>query len=306
MTLFGTLFNENNIIDKSYTNASTPDDTTLGITDAIISVNTHGSMNLDENNKPILFKVPTDVKLIIVSAVSPGVCNYAYRKDIDKYNKIILDAIDITYFDNNPDKLVNTVLPELNKAVYGKYLDITGKMRHVKHSARDREMEKYYHTTTKNMRVSKHEGGDLVIDKTYERKNIAVTRDSHNYRIPILNVYGHPDIMETGSNYVTIDDEGATISLSYIVKYCVDLGIKNIAIFDFTCSVLTSDETNKEIENLRSIRKLRRDIYRSNLFGGRKNKTKRRQNQSNKKKQIKHTKHKNIKRSRKLKTRSKK
>lgn len=289
MTFFGSLFNKNSALVDDVSLQSQQDDehNDLNINDAIISINTHGSMNLDANNKPIMFKVPNDIHLILVNSVAPGVCNYAYRKDIDKYNKIITDAIDITPIENSPLNLVNAVLPELNKAVYGKYLDITGKMRYTKQEPRDREIEKYFYTTTKNMRVSEHIGGDLVIDKTYDRKAIALTKDSHNYKIPLLSLYGHPDIMDSGDDYVTNDDEGATMSLSYVVKYCADLGIKNIVIFDFTCSVLTIDETNKEIENQRTIRKMRRDIYKSNLFGGAKTKSKRRKSKGNKKKHFK-------------------
>jgi hypothetical protein len=252
--------------------AVTPNDT-----NAIISVNTHGMMDLNENNTtPFTFKVPKNVNLIIVSAVVPGVCNYAQQSDINKYNNIILDAIDIKPI----SKLVNTVLPNLNKALYNNYLDTTKKRK------RDNiEMNQYFYLTTKNAIVSNYKSGDRVADKTFERKDMDLAQGSYDHRIPILNMYGKPDIMDD-INYSTDTGEGSVISLSYIVKYCMDLGMNNIIIFDFSCSSFP-------IENPRTERNIRRRIT-THKFGGRTNKTKRRQNKNTK----------TIKRSLKLKTKT--
>jgi hypothetical protein len=248
---------------------------------AIISVNTHGEIQLKENNTPYLFKIPNNVNLIIVSAVVPGVCNYTDRTDIDIYNKIILDAINIT----PPSELINDVLPELNKVLYKTYLDATKKRKRD-----DIDMSQYFLKTTKTARVSKYKGGDTVVDKFFTRNKDELIYDSQDYRIPILNIAGQPDIMDN-INYATDTGEISMIYLSYIVKYCIDLGMNNIVIFDFSCSSFPTKTKNL---NLRDVRSLRRTVSKFGV-GGRKNKkTNRRQNKNRK----------TIKRSLKLKTKT--
>jgi hypothetical protein len=136
-----------------------------------------------------------------------------------------------------------------------------------------------------------------VINKQYIREESTEQFESPwDFKISVLNVVGYPDLMRLmvgRTHYGT-----SVISLEEIVKMLNEKGVRNILLVDFSCSVLQDETDVVSDPDERTIRIMRRELFKMGMHGGKLGKKSRRsrRRKSSKRKHVKHKKHRKTKR----------
>ena len=237
----------------------------------LIAVTCHGTIiiNNKETNEPELFTLPQNMKVIKLSAVTPGVCNLTIDDDIDEFIETILDK--------KSEKKINK---ELKKPE-----TYTKKLADLYQTIEEETVNGIFNTTTSNSNKSlrkdyihhrnksykiitydkKHPN---MINKEYTRnKKTEQNSSKWDYGIYCLNVEGKPDLFTKlkGRSY---KDENVSINLEEIVSYLHQKGVKEIVILDMSCSNFEYKNDDKTVISDRNARSIRSNILKQNLNGG--------------------------------------
>ena len=110
--------------------------------------------------------------------------------------------------------------------------------------------------------------GDLILNKKYERDNNTTTKT--DWVINVMNIRGHPDLFSflhrqtrSGTVYITLEE---------MVNFLKSKGVKEIILFDFSCSnMVLPDKTDID---LHTVRRERLHIKESKLGGKKTRKSK--------------------------------
>jgi hypothetical protein len=238
----------------------------------VLSITLHGRMSV-ENGAVTTFTVPQGMRIIKVSAVTPGVCNVTTESEIEKANASIRKVF------GSPQLRYEEIEPKLASLVQSlKTLesDTTATIRSQLKTQKDEDMINMLRYTDKGFRVVQYESGKPIINKEFGRSDGEGVESVEDYKITALNAMGQPDLH---SNIVS-ERSGATMTrastksegefllrLSTIVTFLQKEGVKNILLFDFSCSEMTEGSP-------RFIRNARRNLKGFN--GGKKTETRRR------------------------------
>lgn len=235
----------------------------------VLSITVHGLMSV-ENGTVTTFTVPVGMRIKKISAVAPGVCNVTTEEEI----KIATDSIrkvfgspDLTY-EEIDSKL--TPLIESLKTLESKTLPT---VRSQLKGEKDTDMSNFLRHTDKGFSTVEYLPGKTMINKEFGRSDGEGTDTVDDYKITALNAVGQPDI----HSIIVSERPGATmtrgstksegdylLSLSTIVTFLQERGVKNIVLFDFSCSEMTEGSE-------RDKRFFRRNL--KGLNGGKKTKT---------------------------------
>lgn len=219
----------------------------------ILSILTHGNITVNKDNSEKTFIMPAGIKMKRGYSSVPGVCNYisnnvnAYFVNTIQQSKQELETIPFENIDNKFRKLLN---------IFKKYDEqdtVKPLTRFVKYKsqilAQDDEQaiedvidsERYIDTYDKFYQISTYLPGDKVIDKLYTRTNKeAVNNPSQKAWVTVLNNVDNIDlftILRPQTRHGTIE-----IYLSEIVDYLKNQGVKEIIIFDNSCSVFVKED----------------------------------------------------------------
>lgn len=235
----------------------------------IVSVTLHGSIH-PENDTPIpTFKVPEGMRIKKISAVAPGVCNVTSETQIAKINRSITSAFEnpVRYED------VDSKLPPLIESF--KQLEKNEVIFILKDDSGEKEKDFVRHTDI-GYTVVDYLAGQPILQKRYSRSVGEGIDDANDFKINVLNVEGQPDLhslLLTGRSGATttraseIEESQYMVRLSSFVNLLQEKGVKNIVLFDFSCSDFYQ-------ANPRKSRALRRGVVGFN--GGKKTETRRR------------------------------
>jgi hypothetical protein len=264
----------------------------------IVVVTCHGVIAIDKSeNEPKLFRIPNNMKIIKMSAVTPGICNLTLDEDVDKFIEIILDKKHKKEMKTGIKKpetyaktlgeLYKSIEEETVKGIYTASPDSNTDIRNTYIHHRD----KSYKIITYNR---KH---PYMINKEYIRNNKREQNSSAwDYGIFCLNVEGKPDLITKlkGRSY---SDKNTNVYLEEIISYLHGKGVKEVVLIDLSCSnfeyeIPENIGINYEypIISERNTRSIRSHMIKQKLNGGnnrkkrttvkksqtRKNKTKRR------------------------------
>jgi len=238
----------------------------------IVVITCHGVIQIEKsNNQPKLFKIPNDMKIVKLSAVTPGVCNMTIDDDVNEFIDLILDKKkkkEMKEGLENPEKYAKT-LGELYKKIeketvenlYTESPDSNTILRKTFIQHRD----KSYKIVTYNQ---KHPN---MINKEYVRNNKNEQNSSKwDYGIYCLNVNGKPDLI-TKIKGRTYRDKDTSIFLNEIIDFLHQQGVKEVTLIDLSCSNFEYeyDENNSESSiSERNTRSIRSNILRDGLNGG--------------------------------------
>jgi hypothetical protein len=238
----------------------------------IAVVTCHGVITIDKSdNKPNLFKIPDNMKVIKMSAVTHGVCNFTTPEDVNKFIKMILhkkNKKDLQKGLKNPEKYTKT-LSNLYKEIEEDTVKDTmaassDSNTHIRNTY-IHHRDKSYEIITYNR---KH---PYMINKEYIRNNKSEQNSSGwDYGIFCLNVEGKPDLM-TKLKGRTYADKDTNVYLEEIVEFLHDKGVKEIILIDLSCSNFEYevDENNKETDvSERNTRSIRYNLLKEKLNGG--------------------------------------
>ena len=238
----------------------------------IVVVTCHGLITIDKSdNEPNLFKIPDNMKVIKMSAVTHGVCNFTNDQDVNKFIKMIIHKKNKTELKKglkNPEKYTETLAnlykeieADTVKDAFNATPDSNSDIRNTYNHHRD----KSYEIITYN---HKH---PYMINKEYIRNNKSEQNSSQwDYGIYCLNVEGKPDLI-TKLKGRTYADKDTTIYLKEILDFLHDKGVKEIILLDLSCSNFEYqvDENNKETEvSERNTRSIRSNLIKGKLNGG--------------------------------------
>jgi hypothetical protein len=238
----------------------------------VLSITVHGLMSV-ENGAVTTFTVPDGMRIIKISAVAPGVCNVTTESEIETANasiRKVFGSPQLRYEDIEP-KLASLV-QSLKTLEY----DTTPTIRSQLKGEKNTDMSNFLRHTDKGFSIVNYESGKTMINKEFGRSDGEGVENVDDYKITAINAVGQPDI----HSLIVSERPGATMTrastksegdfllrLSTIVTFLKEKGVKNIVLFDFSCSEMT-EGTERDIRNER--RNLK------GLNGGKKTETRRR------------------------------
>jgi len=242
----------------------------------VLSITLHGQMSV-KNGAVGEFTVPEGMRIIKVSAVAPGVCNVTTESEIEKANasiRKVFGSPDLTYKD-----VVSKLAPPV-QSLKTLESDTTHTIRSQLKGEKNTDMSNFLSHTDKGFSIVNYESGKPMINKEFGRSGGEGRKSVDDYKITALNAVGQPDlhsIIVSGRSGATdtrgsIKSEGEfLLRLSTIVTFLQKEGVKNILLFDFSCSEMT--EGSERYKRL-----LRLNLTKKGLYGGKKTETRRRKN----------------------------
>lgn len=254
----------------------------------------HGSITVKKDGNEKTFVMPEGISVKRAWASVPGVCNFidpktnAYFVRTIQSSKGKLETMPFENVDNEFEVFLDTFKkydrertiadfkPMLQKKATFTAEDLGVETEEERTDYLD-EAEKYFHTYDRFFKISTYLPGDTVIDKLYTRTNKeAVNTPSGREWITLLvNVEpGSLDLL----TLMRPQTRGGTINiyLSEIINFLKDKGVKEVILFDNSCSVFLDEDGTEYLD--RSIRVRRQNISKGSpgKFGG---KTKKRRSQ---------------------------
>ena len=252
---------------------------------AIIQVSTHGGIPLINGTRVSKFMLPENMTLVKLNVVSPGVCNYVSteeshvaRMNIKKRIRSITTFLEeIAEGDLDEDAIEY----KKNRLIrMFRVNDVSERMS--KMNTTDPEELEYKHNAHNKYSLSVFNNENpYLANKIFTRSNANYFGDfsetnTWDFKINWLNREGEPDLMTTLSRQrPTRTKTVNTVSLSDIMKHLNSVGVKNVFLFDFSCSefinvhkdpLTRATVKNKTPISRRTTRSVRRSMKR--LFGG--------------------------------------
>jgi len=254
----------------------------------ILSVTSHGGIDLDLADNVVFFTVPEEMNLIKLSAVVPGVCNMVSSDDTEWTNNYILWFIDdhkekrngAPFLKEDIEKLADALKKEDEAGVDEVHKTIK---QHRRIGEADPDAEQFVYHADKSYNVSEYNSGETVINKIYTRNDREHIETPFDLKINALNVIGKPDLIEeikgkTGSKRGP--EKNSDIHLKDIFEFLKKKGVKDVVLLDFSCSVFgkpDGDFTRPETLEIPDgrVRHLRAELLADGKYGGRAKKTRR-------------------------------
>jgi hypothetical protein len=240
----------------------------------ILGITCHGNIIVNkENNEPMLYKIPDDMKIVKLSAVTIGVCNLTISEDIDKFIKTIL--YDLQKNKKKINKILKTNPESYVKSVADLYQTIETEtvqntMMDTSQDSNTQLRNDYIHHRNKSYKIVTYDKSHpYIINKEYIRNDATEQNSSEwDYGIYCLNVEGKPDLITKikGRSYM---EKNTSIFLEDIVDYLRKNGVKEIILLDMTCSSYEYENSTTSVDD-RTSRKIRLNMIKKTLNGGKK------------------------------------
>lgn len=252
----------------------------------LLAITSHGWINCGDGDVDT-FVIPNGITVNKVTISSPGNVNFVNETQLNKsmrgikrQKKRILQS-----------KKASTVLTAIKDVIQDikdvdyqekEFLEDERLLKTIPEDDSEEErindINQYLHGLDKAHKSYILKPGDIVINKKYMRENCQATK--YDWGMPILNLPDEPDLLHLLRTQTRKGSCGT--SLSEIVNYFKNNGVKELIIFDFSCSVFSSND-NEFIIPSREGRSIRREIFKKGLpSGGKRIKT--RKNQKKKRK----------------------
>jgi hypothetical protein len=266
----------------------------------------HGSITVKKDGNEKTFVMPEGISVKRAWASVPGVCNFvdpetnAYFVRTIQSSKGRLETIPFENVDNEFKVLLNTfkkydredTLEPLKSVVKNKDIilakEIGVETEEEKNDYVD-QAGKYINTYDNFFKLSTYLPGERVIDKLYTRTNTeaANTPSERSWVTLLVNVEpGSLDLL----TLMRPQTRGGTLDiyLSEIINFLKDKGVKEVILFDNSCSVFLDEDGTEYLD--RSIRVRRNNIVNRaspGKFGGKTKKRRRQKRTKNKNKKRK-------------------
>ena len=223
-----------------------------------VTVFTHGSIPLDESKGPVLTQVPAGMTVTKVSAVVIGICNMMFTSDAMKLNDVLIAALGEDPTPKKLDEVIPVVREMMSNVVVGRARDA------LKYDPDDETMKEFIRHPDIGFSKIVYTEGQSIIDKLYARtvKEVRKRKNRYDYRINALNMPGIPDLY---AELVPEEPEGQQTHtyMHNLLELLSKRGVKHLLLFDFSCSAITDQISDREV------RALRRDTVSRGLNGGR-------------------------------------
>ena len=221
----------------------------------VLSITVHGILPI-ESGTVTRFTVPEGMRIKKISAVTPGVCNVTSEDSMEKANasiRKVFGSSQLKYEEIDP-KL--TSLIQSLKSIESEMIPtIRGELK----SENDMDMRNMLRYTDKGFSTVEYLPGKPMFNKEFTRSDGEGIETVDDFKITALNVVGQPDLYSmivtgrtgaTNTRGSTKDEGEYLLTLSTIVTVLQEKGVKNIVLFDFSCSQMT-EVTDREIRGIR-------------------------------------------------------
>jgi hypothetical protein len=251
---------------------------------AIISIASHGLIQLERKSEYALedvpkFTVPKGMQIIKYSEVPPGTCNMMTDDKLDEYIEYILSQ----ELDKESMKDAFDIVQDMVPTFKEKKQEIVTEQTKLKSAEKNPVSSTYVHTYDKGYLTGFFNAGDNMLNKTYSTE-VEGRHVIYDWQIVLLNAIGQPDLFKLLSPQGRRHHgESGEITLEQMVIHLSKNGVKNIVLFDFSCSNYLDSEFQDIEEPMtgHGARIWKDEMIGQRLFGGRNRKTKSRK--SNKK-----------------------
>lgn len=209
-----------------------------------------------------------------ISAVAPGVCNVTSETQIAKINRSITSAFENPVRYEDVDSKLPSLIQSFKQLEKNEVITI---LKDTESTISKKEKDFVRHTD-KGYTVAEYLAGQPILQKRYSRSVGEGIDDANDFKINLLNVEGQPDLhslLLTGRSGATttraseIEEGQYMVRLSSFVNLLQEKGVKNIVLFDFSCSDFPGLDPRKG-------RYQRKIAMESELNGGKKTETRRR------------------------------
>jgi len=240
----------------------------------ILSVTVHGTIYPENDTLMPTFKVPEGMRIKKISAVAPGVCNVTSETQIAKINRSILSAFKNPVLYEDVDSKLPPLIQSFKQLEKSEVVPI---LKDTKSTISEKEKD-FIHHTDKGYSNREYLAGQEMIQKRYSRSVGEGTNDANDFKITALNVVGQPDMLSlvisgrsgaTTTRASEIEEGQYMVRLSTFVEFLKERNVKNIVLFDFSCSDFPGLDP-------RDVRAQGMDAKRRKLNGGKKTETHRR------------------------------
>ena len=211
-----------------------------------------------------------------ISAVAPGVCNVTSESQIAKINRSILSAFKNPVLYEDVDSKLPPLIQSFKQLEKSEVVPI---LKDTKSTISEKEKD-FIHHTDKGYSNREYLAGQEMIQKRYSRSVGEGIDDANDFKITALNVVGQPDMLSlvisgrsgaTTTRASEIEEGQYMVRLSTFVEFLKERNVKNIVLFDFSCSDFPGLDP-------RDVRAQGMDAKRRKLNGGKKTETRRRKN----------------------------
>ena len=251
----------------------------------ILVITTHGILKARESelgNKPDTFTMPEDIKLFKINVSTLGECNFmtedsvkAYTNIVKRYTPYLIRKPRTSLTDSQIKKKITGITHIIKTKETKEELDnlkenmkeLFNKIQRSKKPS-DEDLERLQNIATyisnydKSYEITVANPGDVIMNKIFTRSNIQATKT--DWIINAINMKGQPDLLKL---YFTQTRRGeSSITLQQLVNYLKMKGVKEIFLFDFSCSILQDINLGIELSP-RSVRRTRRSS-RLSIKGG--------------------------------------
>jgi len=229
---------------------------------AVLVITTHGGVKVTLSSTSgldtIMTSEPDDMDIVLLQTAACGVVNMVPPSKVVSYTKVVRDAINASGFNENTtksdmveiverikseimgiDNLPATIAKEISSKTPG-YAD-------------DPQTMDYHHHTNKFYTVYSDK---YMIDKRFSRANELTKPGSRDWKVNLLGTKDE-DLMDTLNPNVSSlrksnkRDELSVLYMRNIINELQKRGIKKLLIFDFTCSVIENDVSDRGVRHTR-------------------------------------------------------
>jgi hypothetical protein len=242
---------------------------------AILFITTHGLIiKEDEEHDVDTFIVPKGITIKRAMVSAPGECNIVSEEIVDSYVKLInslktkLMSNRETTQDDAIKKIVDTIKRTDSSNLHMRRTFTRNLLRQKEKEELNESDEEhlenyqgYIRQFEKGFTIQEFNTGDQILNKKYLRENVESTKN--DWVIKVMNIPGQPDLL----SFLKMQTRGgeSTIRLQEIVDFLIEKGVKNIIIFDLTCSNITYPDLTEFSK--RETRSTRRSV-RERKIGG--------------------------------------
>ncbi len=244
----------------------------------IVVITCHGTILVDkQTNEPKLFKLPKNLKVIKMSAVTPGVCNLTISEDVDEFIQKIIDKNNKTEMQEGlkSPKTYTQTLANLYKSIEKETVEDIFKTKTPDSHTKIRETYKHHRNKSYEI-ITYDKTHPYMINKEYTRNNkIELNESPWDFGIYCLNVEGKPDLITVlkGRSYT---DKNVSVNLEQVVNYLKNNGVKEIILLDLSCSNFEYIKDSSKVSNSqttssfndRTERSIRLTMNKKKLNGG--------------------------------------
>jgi hypothetical protein len=213
-------------------------------------VTAHGGIDVTAHGELLEhYLVPEGVKIIKLSAVSPGICNMVTEEESESFIEEIFKFIRGSK-GRKPRKKFTRETVEKLAAHFHKLDEATDNIEGCRRQGLDSRtegvpdplIEDYFHHADTKYVVQEYSGGDEILNKVYVRNNRELALSPFDLKINLMNVVGVPDLVEkitgkkTGLRPRPGAEDSSEIHLNHAINYLTDRGVTTIVLVDLSCS----------------------------------------------------------------------